>query len=230
MDGCTFGLRSNDESTLAEMESLVPLRAERSEVREVDFLVSVLRGKAGPRKGVRHFHLVYDAWIRVLRTLDWEEVAPACQETLLRNLAVYSQQFLYIRGSLYEFHGRAVLVPAADPESELTLQRAGARPCSSEFTLLRQDGTLHSFVAPSREALRPGAIFLDGEAPAGPLSAGRATLSLIPRVFQMRRQPARTLPALSSLARQSITFAGLPRSAEQLSGLLQAHLAPGATG
>ena len=72
MCGLRIGIRVNDAAVLKRLSQLLPPGSKTSDSPLVDMLYSLVVVGAGPRPGVRRFHLAYEAGARIARTHDLE--------------------------------------------------------------------------------------------------------------------------------------------------------------
>ncbi|MBS2034802.1 hypothetical protein JST97_07435 [bacterium] len=201
-DGISLGVRSNDPALLERLRERVP-SGRPWERREVDFLVSFLRGRESERKGVRHYHVVYWDWNRVARTFDLEEALEVFGQVAGSAKLLYAVHKTYLSADLLDWAGRRVLVlgpaglrarlrdaVAAQGVSVLLKDEVGLDPmgklsCSRDL----------DFVPVEAKDLL---VLEAGRRPRlAPLTAGEATMKAVLGAFAASTQPHLVLQVLS---------------------------------
>ena len=110
LEGVSFGVRSNEPDFLPELRAFFPPQSQPVERREVQVLLSFLKGGQTSRKGVVNYHLVYDGWNRTARTHDLREAMELFRATLQNRLALMSQERIYLQASVLTWRGGGLLL------------------------------------------------------------------------------------------------------------------------
>lgn len=190
LEGLTFGVRSNRADFLPRLREFFPSSARPAEGVEVDLLLSFRYGGTTNRKGVTNYHLVYDAWNQVARSLDLESALGAFQESLQGHLYRLSPEKLYFDGSLLHWLDRQCLV--VGPVE-------GRREVADRLVL---EGA-HRVQEPAAltEDQRPDLLLLACSFCQQPLvlTPGRVTLELLSSAFAASTRPVKTLARLARL-------------------------------
>ncbi|MCA9793550.1 MAG: hypothetical protein KC910_17185 [Candidatus Eremiobacteraeota bacterium] len=223
--GMTLGVRTNNPDRLDHLRTMLPEGCKPTDVREVDVLLSFIEGKSAKRKGVKNFHIVYDAWSRIARTMDFDEALATFESGLRLRLATHCPERLFLTCPVVNWKGKAVFVLGQSGSGVSTLvealTQAGGELFSQEFGLIDSEGMVCSFDEPTRRPIEPGLILLpryeEGRQfrPAR-LSAGKAALELFVRVPSAQLNPARALGRLALLAGAAPAFRGRRGEADQV--------------
>jgi len=197
LEGISFGVRSNDVEMLPQLRSYFPAHARSSDRREVEVLLSLIKGGATARKGVLNYHLVYDAWDRLVRTHDLEVALKVFTQTISSRVATWSHEKLYVLGSVFTWNDQALMLLGGTPELEEDLMSAGAVRFSSEFAQINHANQVESWDAGTRP-LAPGWVVVAQNRPGKRLSktrlsAAATALELVGRTPGARFNPQRVL-------------------------------------
>lgn len=161
LDGFSLGVRSNDRELLEQLLEEVPSHAKLSKILEVDVLLSFLRGGESRRRGSANYHLVYDGWTRVARTLDLAEALDAFRSSLEINRLTNSADELYVDCPVLDWKGRSVLLLSETRQAAeafaAAATAAGASRFATKFPGLREGGEVCSFELPENR-LSPGLL------------------------------------------------------------------------
>ena len=239
--GLRIGIRVSDAAILDRLPGLVPWGARLSTSPFVEMLYSVVVGGAGPRRGMRRYHVVYWGGTRMVRTHDLDEALELLSEGVKRYVSVWARRRIFVRAGVVAWRGRAILIPGWSHSGKSGLVRAlveaGAECYSDAFAVLDSRGRVHPF-PPPLEALGPGSRRArevgDPSGRAGPkplpvalvvvtryvpggrfrprvLSRGRAVLELLSHTVPARRSPDRALEALSRVVAEAPVVKGASR-------------------
>jgi hypothetical protein len=119
--GLTIGLRCNCAEVLPELQTALPADALPCQERESDLLLSVIRGgEAG--KGRRNYHLVYDHWNRVARTMDWAGAMAAFRNSLDQSRAFLAQEHTLMDCLRTQLDGSSLVICPSPKAREQILQ------------------------------------------------------------------------------------------------------------
>ena len=204
LEGVSFGVRTNEADLLPQLRSYFPGKAIESDDVEVDVLLSFLKGRKSERKGVEHYHLVYEAWTRVARTRDFDEATNLFVQALKNRLAVFSQDKLYIYASVFDWQGRGLVLLGATPEIVKDLVSAGAKQFGDELAQLNQSHQLESWENPAT-SLTPALVVVAQKGKVKTLQETRLTpgitaIELIARTLGTTNKPQNALNGVVALS------------------------------
>ena len=236
--GLRIGIRVSDAAILDRLPGLVPWGARLSTSPFVEMLYSVVVGGAGPRRGMRRYHVVYSGGTRMVRTHDLDEALELLSEGVKRYVSVWAPRRIFVRAGVVAWRGRAILIPGGSHSGKSRLVRAlveaGAEYYSDAFAVLDSRGRVHPFPLPL-EVLGPGSrraravgdlggrtgrrplpvalVVVTRYVPGGRfeprvLSRGRAVLELLSHTVPARRSPDRALEALSRVVAEAPVVKG----------------------
>lgn len=106
------GFRSNNEEICAAARAELPFWCELCPETEVEQLLSVKVGAEPKRKGIKNYHLLYDSWTRIARTLDREDFWKAVLHSL-RLKAIQGAGLTAHPGTVLSKDGKATLLVGA---------------------------------------------------------------------------------------------------------------------
>lgn len=212
LEGVLFGVRSNDPDLLERLRAKFPAHAQPAEQREVTVLLSFLQGRESQRQGVKNYHIVYNAWNRVARTLDLEEAVAAFEQELLYGVALHSQEKTYVSGPLVRFQEQSFLVLhsySPDEWSEWTRawKLQGGEVPAERLTTVDSRAECRMPWENTPRGLAPAQLLVLQKAGLKRprwerLTAGAATLEMLRRTPAARLYPAQTISALAGLAQK----------------------------
>jgi hypothetical protein len=202
-DGISLGVRSNDSEFLQELRESVP-QGKPWANRKVDILLSFLKAKESDRKGVRHYHVVYQDWDRVARTFDLEEALNVFSLTAQLAKLQNSIHKVYIASDLIEWRGLRILLvgqlEAREPVKEALRQRGAGVLIAHAVGLDRQD-KLACAVTPEFEPVQADVILLVEPGTRRKfvkLTAAEAALQLLVKAHGANRHPHFAMVMLSA--------------------------------
>ncbi|MGE0488666.1 MAG: hypothetical protein AB7S38_05595 [Vulcanimicrobiota bacterium] len=231
--GMTLGVRTNNPDRLDQLRSMLPKGCKPSDAREVDVLLSLIEGKSARRKGVKNYHIVYDAWSRIARTMDFDEALATFESGLRLRLATHCPERLFLSCPVVSWKGKAVFILGETGSGVSTLidalVEAGGEVFSKEFALIDSEGMVCSFDRPERSPIEPGMILLPRYEEGrhfrpGKLTAGKAALELFVKVPSAQLNPARALGRLALLAGAAPAFRGRRGEADQVIRFIERKL------
>lgn len=148
----------------------------------VDALFSVRFPRKDLRPGVKQYCLLYEGTLRIIRTVDREELLEAFRTHMHRVVAAGSPM-VFLHAGVVAWKGKAIVLPGRTLAGKSTLvtalMRAGAEYFSDEFAVLDQEGRVHPYAKPL--GIRPegegeqrvySAEALGGRVGTGPLPVG----------------------------------------------------------
>jgi hypothetical protein len=156
----------------------------------VELLLSIWKGAESQRRGVKHFHLVYEAWFRRSRTMDWRQALAVFEGILQDQMAQRAQDRTYFEGSSIECGGQRAMVLGS---------REARRAIGEAFP-----GAPPRVVVTVPEECPPMALVLDDriQQPSRPLSQGQAALELMRHASAARPQPRRIMEVAAQMAQR----------------------------
>ena len=150
--GIRVGIRVSDPVVLGQLCEHLPPGWTPTTSPFVDRLYSLVVGGAGPRPGVRRFHLLYGDSARLARTMDLDKVLESLDADLNIYLSAGSRRKLFVHAGVVEWHGRAIVLPGSTFTGKSTLVaalvRAGATYYSDEYAVFDGWGRVHPFPRP----------------------------------------------------------------------------------
>lgn len=203
LEGLTLGVRSNSPELLPALREIFPPQAQDDEAREVDVLLSFLEGKETGRKGVKNYHLVYDAWNRVARTMDFDEAMEALRASLEWNWHTHSKEKIYFDADVLTWQDRAVLVVGEKDERVAfvdTLRELGATGHCEQAVFDESLALADCREAGGNLSLALTIFTRKGKARRAKMDAPRAALELFPHAYAARYHPQRILGKVAGLS------------------------------
>lgn len=206
---------------------------------------SLVVGGAGPRPGVRRFHVAYAGGSRLARTHDLGVALDRLRDRVGSYVAVWARRRVFVHAGVVGWRGRAILVPGKSMSGKSWLVRAlveaGADYYSDEFAVLDGRGRVHPYPLPlgirdeetrtgrrredlaGRSGSRPlpvGLVILTGFEPGSrwhprAVSPGRAVLELLNHTVPARRTPERAVDALCRVVAQARVLKGARGEADE---------------
>ncbi|MBX3172393.1 MAG: hypothetical protein KF760_33625 [Candidatus Eremiobacteraeota bacterium] len=221
VEGISFGVRCNEPTFLPELRAFFPPQSQASERREVQVLLSFLKGGKTARKGVVNYHLVYDAWNRAARTQDLREAMDAFRDTLHTRLALMSQDKVYVHASVLKWQGRGLVLLGAAPEVVEELVEDGAELLSRDYARINAADQVEAW---SSAALKPDLVVTTktgSRRSLTPLSGGATAMALAANSPGMHFQAPRFLNRLASFCQRTEGFQAVLRKRGDLRHLLK---------
>ncbi len=147
--GARIGVRVSDPALIPQLARRLAPGAQLSGFGRVDRMLSVIRGGATARKGVRAFNLVYADHLRVGRSHDLDVCLDIYDTHLRLGLAQFSRQAVFVHCGAVGWKGRAILIPGRTLSGKThlvaELVKAGATYLSDEYAVLDAAGLVHPF-------------------------------------------------------------------------------------
>jgi hypothetical protein len=206
---------------------------------------SLVVGGAGPRPGVRRFHVAYMGGGRLGRTHDLEEALGLLEDRLPRYVALRARRRVFVHAGVVGWQGRAILIPGRSMSGKSwlvrALVRAGAEYYSDEFAVLDARGRVDPYPLPlgirgseagnasaaegltgrtGRRPLPVGLVVSTRFRPGGrwrprALTPGRAVLELLSHTIPARSAPERAVETLSRVVAQARVLRGARGEADE---------------
>jgi len=156
INGLTLGIRTNDENYLSELLARLPVLGEASDEEAVENLISIKFGKTR-RKGTRDYHLLYDGWTQLARTLDLEVALRAFTVYASQRVAeaAYLETLIVHAGFAVETQGNAVAVFGDSQEINMLrvrLDEVGSAFFSENVVTLNRQGLVRPLAGPGIKA------------------------------------------------------------------------------
>lgn len=191
----SFGIRTNDPSVLPELRTIISDLGWTEQSREiVDVLFSLWVGRPSPR-GRRAYHLLYGGAIRMVRSLELDDVFVFLRGILPDVARATATGYWFFPGSKLNFQGRDIVLLPQPCEAD-----TGRSGHTSYFALDNQ-GRLQG--ASGRAA---PLLFLVSQAPNFDLrscSKGEAGVRLFQSTLGLRSRPDILLRATSDFVKAS---------------------------
>jgi hypothetical protein len=235
----------SDAAFLDRLSQLLPPGSKTSDSPLVDMLYSLVVGGAGPRPGVRRFHVAYEGGARITRTHDLEVGLSLLADRVSKYVAVWARRRVFVHAGVVAWEGRAILIPGRTMSGKSwlvrALVRAGAEYYSDEFAVLDRRGRVHPYPLPlsirgpdghsapaveslggrtGRKPLPVALVALTRYVPGRTwrprvLTQGRAVLELLNHTVSARRVPGRALEALTRAVSQARVVKGARGEADE---------------
>ena len=142
--GVRIGLRASDADGLVALEGWLPRAVKPSRGRVVQGLYSLVLGGAGPRSGVKRFHVLYRNAQRLARSLDLDDIRRAFDRDISMLIGESASRRVFVHAGVVGFKGGAVVVPGRSFSGKTTLIQAlvarGGVYYSDEFAVLDSRG------------------------------------------------------------------------------------------
>lgn len=243
--GLRVGIRVSDATILGRLPQVLPPGARPSKSPFVQSLFSVIVGGAGPRRGVRRFHVVYSGGSRIARTHDLEaalEILAAGVETYV---SIRAPRRVFVHAGVVGVGSRAILIPGRSHSGKSWLVRAlvqaGAEYYSDDFAVLDARGRVHPYPLPlmirgsegrsrwaiersggriGRKPLPVGLVVVTKYSPRGRfrprvVGGGRAVLELLSHTIAARHSPDRAFETLSRVVDRALVVKGARGEADE---------------
>lgn len=220
LEGISFGVRCNDPAFLPELRAFFPAQSQASQRREVEVLLSFLKGGQTARKGVVNYHLVYDAWNRAARTQDLNEALHAFRSTLHTRLALMSQDKVYVNASVLRWQGRGVVLLGPTPEGLEELLEDGAELVARDYAQINSADQVEAWGSP---AIKPDLVVatkVGSRRSLTPLSGGATAMAMVANSPAMHYQAPRLLKRLASFCQHTEGFQAVLKKRGDLKHLL----------
>ncbi len=201
LEGVTFGIRSNTPELLPLLKTTFPQHAKDVTVKEVDVLLSFLQGGETDRPGVKNYHIVYDAWNRVARSMNFDEAMEAFKLGILTNIRERSTERTYLNASVVLWHDHAIVVAGESTQrTELIQALLGeGAVCHSDQAVLNAQQQLCMAATRNETLVEPRLAVFVSLGQAQRLGPARATLELLRHSYGSN--PVRALAELAGLAK-----------------------------
>lgn len=149
--GARIGVRTNDPHELAWLATVFPPGWNAGVGPEVETLLSVRFPQGSARPGLRRYYLLYEGPVRLVRTLDRNELLEAFASHVHRLVAA-SSPLVFIHAGVVSWEGQAVVLPGRSLAGKTTLVtaflRAGAEYYSDEYAVLEENGLVRPYPKP----------------------------------------------------------------------------------
>lgn len=143
-----FGVRVSDPALLPLLEPFLPPRRVAAGP-EVEVLYSMILGGAGPRPGMKRYHVVFAGGERMVKTHDLLGALHTLEATLRLELGTRARRRLFVHGGAVGIRGGGLVLPGRSEAGKSTLTRAllaaGATYFSDEYAVLDAHRRLHPY-------------------------------------------------------------------------------------
>lgn len=150
--GVRIGLRASKPEAMEQLKAWLPRAARPSRANIVDGLYSLILGGAGPRAGVKTFHILYRNATRLARSLDLEVVRRAYDRDLSMFIGARATRRVFVHAGVVGLGDGAILVPGKSLSGKTSLVRAlvdqGGVYYSDEFAVLDSRGRVSPWAEP----------------------------------------------------------------------------------
>jgi len=146
--GVRVGVRVTDAGVLERLRSHLPPGWKPAKSPVVQHLYSLVVGR-GSRPNVRGFNLLYRNTVRLVRSLDLDQVFEVFESDLHLHVAELAHRRVFIHAGVVGWKGQAILMPGRSLSGKTTLVaellRAGASFYSDEYAVLDLQGRVHPY-------------------------------------------------------------------------------------
>lgn len=150
--GVTLGLRSTNPNIVERAFDRLPAGWKPTSAPFVDRLYSLVAPGPQSSARARRFFLLYSDIIRLVRTMDMNEVFKIFETDLEIYVAERARTRLFVHAGVVGWRGKAILIPGDSGSGKSTLVaeliRAGAVYYSDEYAVLDSQGRVHPFPRP----------------------------------------------------------------------------------
>lgn len=150
--GVRVGVRSNTAEVLPELQKRLPYGWRLSSSSLVEAIYSLKVGGPGARPGLKQFHLVYGNFVRMARTINFDEALDIFETDIQLYVAESARRKVFVHAGVVGWQGQAILIPGQSLSGKSSLVRAlikaGATYYSDEYALLDTKGRVHSHPSP----------------------------------------------------------------------------------
>ena len=147
-----MGLRGSTAASLGQLKAWLPRAARPSRVSVVDGLYSLILGGAGPRSGVKTFHILYRNATRLARSFELGEIRRAFERDLSMLIGENAMDRVFVHAGVVGIGDGAILVPGKSFSGKTTLIHAlveqGGVYYSDEFAVLDSRGNVFPWAEP----------------------------------------------------------------------------------
>jgi len=146
--GVRVGVRVNNADLLERLRTHLPPSWKPAPSPSVQHIYSLFAGRTSGRN-IRGYNLLYRNTVRLVRTLDLEQLFDAFESDLHLNVAESAKQRIFVHAGVVGWRGRAILIPGRSLSGKTTLVaellRAGAVFYSDEYAVLDSRGRVHPY-------------------------------------------------------------------------------------
>ena len=149
--GVRVGIRTNRPEVLEGLEQYFPLGWKPCADERVHHLYSLIVG-GSERPNVRRFHLLYVDALRVVRTMELQDIFVLLEYDLEVYVAEQARRRVFVHAGAVGWNGRAIILPGQTRSGKTTLVaalvRAGATYYSDEYAVIDTQGRVHPYPRP----------------------------------------------------------------------------------
>ena len=149
--GVRVGIRTNRPEVLRGLELYFPLGWKPCGGERVHHLYSLIVG-GEERPNVRRYHLLYVDELRVVRTMELQDIFALLEYDLEVYVAEQARRRVFVHAGVVGWNGRAIILPGQTRSGKSTLVaalvRAGATYYSDEFAVIDTQGRVHPYPRP----------------------------------------------------------------------------------
>jgi hypothetical protein len=150
--GVRIGLRASGADGLQALKGWLPRAVKPSRATVVQGLYSLILGGAGPRSGVKRFHVLYRDAQRLARSLDLDEIRRTFDRDISMLVGEAASRRVFVHAGVVGFKGGAVVVPGKSFSGKTTLIQAlvaqGGVYYSDEYAVLDARGRVFPWAEP----------------------------------------------------------------------------------
>ena len=185
--GVRVGIRTNRPEVLEGLEQYFPLgwKPCRSRARAPSLFADRRWNRSRPN--VRRFHLLYVDALRVVRTMELQDIFALLEYDLEVYVAEQARRRVFVHAGAVGWNGRAIILPGQTRSGKTTLVaalvRAGATYYSDEYAVIDTQGRVHPYPRPLMIRTETGELksvpieTLGGRAGRTPLPVGTVLLT-----------------------------------------------------
>src|SRR5262249_1692380 len=122
--GARIGIRVSEPEILKRLPEYLPPSGKPSAARGVDQPYSARVGGAGPRDGVRHYHLIYGGPERLVRTTEIDAALEALEADIHLYVAMMARRRVFVHAGVVGWKGKAIVVPGQGMSGKTSLVAA----------------------------------------------------------------------------------------------------------
>jgi len=147
--GVKIGIRSNRPDLIDRIWRYLPHGCKVIPSPLVDRIYSIIIGGEGERQNLRRFSLLYGDQVRLVRSVNVEEVFDRLESDLRLFVADLARDRVFVHAGVVAWKGKAIVIPGRSYSGKSTLVaeliRAGATYYSDEYAVFDKRGRVHPF-------------------------------------------------------------------------------------
>lgn len=147
--GVKVGVRTNNAKALKRIKECLPIGWKPASSPVVNHLYSLFVGVDAPPPNFHRHHQLFNGKVRLIRTLDKEDVFVLFESMVRLTVAEYTKRRVFVHAGVVGWNGQAIVIPGQSHSGKTTLVteliKAGATYYSDEYAVLDKKGLTHPY-------------------------------------------------------------------------------------